>query len=69
MGGYVSQLVRSVLLRAEIDRLARAAVHDHGELLARADNDRGPLHDLLAAFEREIPTLLPQLDACMAEVH
>jgi len=46
MGGYVSQLVRSVLLRAEIDRLARAAVHDHGELLARADKDREPLHDL-----------------------
>ena len=155
MDAYVSEPMWSVLLRDEIDRLARAAVHqeeevmketekgssnlsfDQGELLARADNDRELLHDLLtifkeefprylqalrvavdagdgklvavaahalkgmllnlaagqaaaavgrleqmgrggeasgfrdafAAFERDITTLLPQLDACMAEVH
>ena len=77
--GYVSKPVRSVLLRAEIDRLARALVlpeehvmketekvssnliFDHGELLRRVDNDRELLHDLLTIFKEEFPRHLQAL--------
>jgi HPt (histidine-containing phosphotransfer) domain-containing protein len=76
MDGYVSKPVRSVLLRAEIDRWARAVVRqeekvmketekdssnlsfDQGELLARVENDRELLHDLLTIFKEEFPRYL-----------
>jgi HPt (histidine-containing phosphotransfer) domain-containing protein len=79
MDAYLSKPVQSVLLRAEIDLLARAAVHqenrvmketkkdssnlsfDQGELLARVDNDRELLHDLLRIFKEEFPGYLQTL--------
>jgi HPt (histidine-containing phosphotransfer) domain-containing protein len=71
------------LLRAEIDRLAKAAAHqeeqgmketekgssiltfDHAELLARVDNDRELLHDLLTIFKEEFPRHLKALRAAV----
>ncbi len=38
------------------------------EQMGRSGQGSG-FQDAFAAFERDIPTLLPQLDACMAEVH
>jgi hypothetical protein len=78
MGTYPKP-VRSVLLRAEIDRWAKAAVRQEEkvvketkkdssnllfgqrELLARVDNDRELLHDLLTIFKEEFPRYLQAL--------
>jgi len=77
MDGYVSKPVGYDLLRAEIERLAKMPVHqkgktvnektsshldfDYGELLARVDNDRELLHDLLRIFKEEFPRYLQAL--------
>jgi CheY-like chemotaxis protein/HPt (histidine-containing phosphotransfer) domain-containing protein len=77
MDGYLSKPVESNLLQAEIGRLAKAPVHeekkavqenagtsldfDQGELLARVDNDRELLHDLLRIFKEEVPLQLQAL--------
>jgi CheY-like chemotaxis protein/HPt (histidine-containing phosphotransfer) domain-containing protein len=77
MDGYVSKPVGYDLLRAEIERLAKMPVHqkgktvnektsshldfDYGELLARVDNDRELLHDLLRIFKEEFPGYLQAL--------
>jgi CheY-like chemotaxis protein/HPt (histidine-containing phosphotransfer) domain-containing protein len=77
MDGYVSKPVSYDLLRAEIERLAKMPVHqkgktvnektsshldfDYGELLARVDNDRELLHDLLRIFKEEFPRYLQAL--------
>jgi two-component system, sensor histidine kinase and response regulator len=77
MDGYVSKPVGSELLRAEIDRLAKSPIHleektmnkkvlthldfDQGELLARVDNDRELLNELLMIFKEEFPRHLQAL--------
>ena len=71
MDGYVSKPVGIESLRAEIDRLARVPGYveekivnkkipshldfDQGELLARVDNDRELLQELLQIFKEEFP--------------
>jgi CheY-like chemotaxis protein/HPt (histidine-containing phosphotransfer) domain-containing protein len=77
MDGYLSKPVESNLLQAEIGRLVKLPVHeeknaveeksrtsldfDQGELLARVDNDRELLHDLLRIFKEEVPRQLQDL--------
>ena len=77
MDGYLSKPVESSLLQAEIGRLTKAPVHkekeavkekvsnsldfDQRELLARVDNDRELLHDLLRIFKEEFPRQLQVL--------
>src|ERR1700719_1828558 len=45
-----------------------AAAVEHLEQLGRSGEASG-FQGAFAAFERDITSLLPQLDACMAEVH
>jgi CheY-like chemotaxis protein/HPt (histidine-containing phosphotransfer) domain-containing protein len=77
MDGYVSKPVGIELLRAEIDRLAKVPGcveerimngknssdldFDQGELLARVDNDRELLQELLMIFKEEFPRHLQAL--------
>ncbi len=77
MDGYLSKPVESNLLQAEICRLAKVPVHkekeavkekvpnsldfDQEELLARVDDDRELLHDLLRIFKEEFPRQLQVL--------
>jgi len=77
MDGYVSKPVSCDLLRAEIERLAKMPAHqkeqtvnektssnldfNYGELLARVDNDRELLHELLRIFKEEFPRHLHAL--------
>jgi two-component system sensor histidine kinase/response regulator len=77
MDGYVSKPVGSDLLRAEIERLAKTLVQqeeytmnekvpreldfDQEQLLARVENDRELLHDLLGIFKQEFPSHLQAL--------
>jgi HPt (histidine-containing phosphotransfer) domain-containing protein len=45
----------------ETEKDASTLTFDHAELLARVDNDRELLHDLLAIFKHEFPQLLKAL--------
>jgi len=45
----------------ETEKDASTLTFDHAELLARVDNDRELLHDLLTIFKQEFPRLLKAL--------
>lgn len=79
MDGYVSKPIRTRLLQAEMDRLAKPAGQEDGhtmndagkvssnmpfdltELLARVENDRELMRDLLSIFKEEFPRYLHAL--------
>ncbi len=45
----------------ELEKVSSNLTFDHGELLARVDNDRELLHDLLTIFKEEFPRHLQAL--------
>jgi two-component system sensor histidine kinase/response regulator len=79
MDGYVSKPIRTSLLQAEMDRLAKPTGQEDGhtmndagkvssnmpfdltELLARVENDRELMRDLLSIFKEEFPRYLHSL--------
>jgi HPt (histidine-containing phosphotransfer) domain-containing protein len=76
MDGYISKPLRTELLSAEIRRkggtmeeakdVSQGASVDLPELLARVDNDRELLHDLLSIFKEEFPRHLYALQEAVA---